>query len=68
MGALVWRDLLRGLPFALELWMASPKHRANVLSRSWREIGIAAVSVVAAPGIFAGSDVTIVSTDFGARA
>src|SRR3954468_7536698 len=25
---------------AVEMWMNSPPHRANLLSRSWREIGI----------------------------
>jgi uncharacterized protein YkwD len=52
---------------ALKLWMASPEHRANILTAKWREIGISAIQVPAAPGTFSGLDVTIVTTDFGVR-
>lgn len=52
---------------ALKMWLASPEHRANLMNPRWREIGIAAVHVAAAPGVFKGLDVTIVTTDFGVR-
>lgn len=52
---------------ALQLWMNSPEHRANILAPRWREIGIAAVHEAAAPGVYQGLDVTIVTTDFGVR-
>lgn len=52
---------------AVKLWMASPGHRKNILTARWREIGLSAVSVAAAPGVFGGRDVTIFTTDFGAR-
>ena len=52
---------------ALELWMASPEHRANILTAKWREIGIAAVHVPSAPGTYDGLDVTVLTTDFGVR-
>lgn len=52
---------------AIALWMASPEHRANILSNQWHEIGVAAVHVNDAPGIYHGLPVTIVTTDFGAR-
>ena len=52
---------------ALKLWMASPKHRENILTARWREVGLSAVTVPAAPGIFGGRDVTIVTSDFGVR-
>jgi uncharacterized protein YkwD len=52
---------------ALQMWLHSPEHRANLLNPRWREIGVAAVHVVAAPGTFHGLDVTIVTTDFGVR-
>jgi len=51
----------------IEMWMNSPPHRANLLSRSWREIGISAIHFDAAPGAYNGSAVTIVTADFGAR-
>jgi uncharacterized protein YkwD len=52
---------------ALQLWENSPEHRANLLTAEWREVGVSAVHVVAAPGTFDGQDVTIVTTDFGVR-
>jgi uncharacterized protein YkwD len=52
---------------ALRMWLASPEHRANLMNPHWREIGVAAVHVTAAPGIYRGLDVTIVTTDFGVR-
>ena len=52
---------------ALKLWMNSPEHRANLLSPTWREVGVSALHVAAAPGTFKGLDVTIVTTDFGFR-
>ena len=52
---------------ALDMWMKSPEHRANLLSKRWREIGLSALHVQAAPGTFQGLDVTIVTADFGVR-
>lgn len=51
---------------ALNLWIASPGHRRNLLRR-WRDVGLGAVHAVAAPGVWGGADVTIVTADFGAR-
>jgi uncharacterized protein YkwD len=52
---------------ALELWLKSPEHRRNLLDPRWREVGVSAVHVSGAPGVFGGRDVTIVTTDFGVR-
>jgi uncharacterized protein YkwD len=52
---------------AVALWMASPGHRANILSTEWREIGIAAVHVGSARGVYHGLPVTVITTDFGVR-
>jgi uncharacterized protein YkwD len=52
---------------AMQLWMNSPEHRANILNGRWREIGISAVHVPAAPGTYKGLEVTIITTDFGVR-
>jgi uncharacterized protein YkwD len=52
---------------ALQLWMHSPEHRANILTARWREIGISAMHFAAAPGTYKGLEVTIITTDFGAR-
>ena len=52
---------------ALEMWLASPGHRKVLLSPAWTSIGLSAVHVQGASGIFEGYDVTIVTADFGAR-
>jgi uncharacterized protein YkwD len=52
---------------AVELWLKSPGHRKNILTPRWREIGLGAVFVRGAPGVFGGRDVVIVTTDFGVR-
>jgi uncharacterized protein YkwD len=52
---------------AIKLWLASPEHRKNMLTPRWREIGVSALHVPAAPGVYNGLDVTIVTTDFGVR-
>jgi uncharacterized protein YkwD len=52
---------------AVKMWMNSPEHRANLLNRSWREIGLAAIHSDSAPGTYHGLGVTIVTADFGAR-
>jgi uncharacterized protein YkwD len=51
----------------VDLWMNSPPHRANLLNRTWREIGISAIHFDEAPGEYAGQPVTIVTADFGVR-
>jgi uncharacterized protein YkwD len=51
----------------IDAWLQSPEHRANLLNRRWREVGIGAVSVNSAPGVYSGSPVTIVTADFGVR-
>jgi uncharacterized protein YkwD len=52
---------------AVRMWMNSPGHRENLLSRSWREIGLGVLHVGAAGGAFGGSAVTVVTADFGYR-
>jgi uncharacterized protein YkwD len=52
---------------SVELWMGSPPHRANLLNRTWREIGISAIHFDEAPGEYEGQPVTIVTADFGLR-
>ena len=52
---------------ALRMWMNSPPHRENLLSRTWRDVGLSAVHVERAPGVYGGNEVTIVTADFGVR-
>jgi uncharacterized protein YkwD len=64
---LVWSSPSLDAKGALQMWLASPEHRANLMNPRWREIGVSAVHTVAAPGVYNGLDVTIVTTDFGVR-
>lgn len=51
----------------IELWVASPTHRENLLSPVWREVGLGAVQAIGAGGVYGGRDTTIVTADFGVR-
>jgi uncharacterized protein YkwD len=64
---LLWSSPNLDASQALDMWMKSPEHRANLLNKNWREIGLSAIHVAAAPGAFQGLDVTIVTADFGVR-
>lgn len=64
---LLWSSGELDAAAALKLWMESPAHRKNILTPRWREVGLSAVTVPAASGIFGGRDVTIVTSDFGVR-
>jgi uncharacterized protein YkwD len=64
---LVWASPSLDGSQALHIWMHSPPHRANLLNPTWREVGLGAVHVVAAPGAFRGLEVTLVTADFGVR-
>ena len=52
---------------AVREWMNSPPHRANILSREWREVGLGAAHFSDAGGSYGGGPVTILTADFGAR-
>jgi uncharacterized protein YkwD len=52
---------------AVHEWMMSPPHRDNILTREFREVGVAAAHYSSAGGAFGGGPVTIVTADFGVR-
>ena len=64
---LLWSSPDVDAQHALTMWENSPEHRKNMLDPHWREIGISAVHVASAPGVYRGLPVTIVTTDFGVR-
>lgn len=64
---LLWESPSVGAAGAMKLWIASPPHLQNLLAPQWRQIGVSAVRVVRAPGVFQGRTVTIITTDFGVR-
>jgi uncharacterized protein YkwD len=52
---------------ALHEWLRSPGHRRSLLSREWREVGLAAVHVESAPGEYEGEPTTVITLDLGVR-
>jgi uncharacterized protein YkwD len=54
-------------PSTVHEWMMSAPHRDNILTREFREVGVAAVHFSSAGGAFGGRPVTIVTADFGVR-
>ena len=64
---LLWSSPNVGASRALRIWLASPPHRANLLSPRWRQIGLGAIHSPSAPGVYRGSAATIVTADFGVR-
>jgi uncharacterized protein YkwD len=64
---LVWGTPGLSAQVALGMWLKSPGHRENLLTPAWREIGLGAVHALAAPGVYGGSTVTILTADFGVR-
>jgi uncharacterized protein YkwD len=64
---LVWASPELTAREAVDLWMHSPPHRANLLAPAWREIGLGAVHALAASGVYERLDVTILTADFGVR-
>ena len=61
---LAWGEGIYGVPqLVLRRWMGSPVHRAVILGRSWREVGVGV-----AKGEFCGmSGVFLYTVDFGRR-
>lgn len=64
---LVWASPELSARKAIDEWMNSPPHRENLLSPTWREVGLGAVRALAAPGVYQGLDATILTADFGFR-
>jgi uncharacterized protein YkwD len=63
---LVWASPGLSAREVLNLWLASPPHRATLLSPEWRDVGLGAVRAVAG-GVYGGRVVTILTADFGVR-
>ena len=56
-----------GAAEVLRDWLASPGHRANLVSTRWRDAGIGAFSTASARGVYGGLPTTIVTLDLGRR-
>lgn len=64
---LMWSPGSPAAEHVVDLWLDSPPHRAQIVKRQWRDMGIAAVVMEDAPGAYGNRDVTIVVVDFGVR-
>jgi uncharacterized protein YkwD len=64
---LLWSSPRVGARQAVRRWLASPEHRAIILTAGWTDVGCASVHTNATPGVFDGLPVTVVTCDFGAR-
>jgi len=64
---LVWASSGLSASGAMTMWSSDAPHLANLLSRQWRQIGISAVGVTRAPGVYGHRRVTIITADFGVR-
>jgi uncharacterized protein YkwD len=51
----------------VQLWLGSPSHRRELLAPGYREVGISAVELEGAGGLYRGQRVTLVGADFGVR-
>jgi uncharacterized protein YkwD len=66
---LAWGAPGLGVRKTVSLWMHSPGHRANLLSKDWNRIGVSIAHVTDPVGYFKDySEATIVTADFGSRA
>jgi uncharacterized protein YkwD len=64
---LVWEAPTASAATALHQWIESPPHLKNLETAAWRDLGVSAVTVANAGGVYGGQRVTIITTDFGAR-
>jgi uncharacterized protein YkwD len=64
---LLWSSGSISASAALNMWIRSPEHLANLRNPNFRDLGVSAVSVPNAGGVYGGDTVTIITTDFGAR-
>ncbi len=64
---LLWAPAGVSAAHALQMWVESPEHLRNLLAPQWRQIGISAVGVAHAPGVYGGRSIVIITNDFGVR-
>jgi len=64
---LLWQAPSVSARAAVRAWLRSLPHRENLLNPSYRDVGIAAVRAIAAPGVYGFRRVTVLTVDFGAR-
>lgn len=65
---LAWSAPRAAVSSTMRAWMNSTAHRANLLKKEWRQIGVAVVHVVGPTGYYRTyAEVDVVVTEFGRR-
>jgi len=64
---LVWASPSLNAAGAMKDWISSAPHLKNLLTAKWRDIGVSAVAVSHAPGVYGGGHAVIITNDFGVR-
>jgi uncharacterized protein YkwD len=64
---LLWWQLPLSAYDVVRLWLNSPEHRRELLDPRFREIGVDAVELSGAGGVFSGRRVLLVAAEFGVR-
>jgi uncharacterized protein YkwD len=64
---LLWWELPLSADAIVRLWLNSPEHRRQLLDPRFREVGVDAVDLSGAGGVFSGRRVLLVAAEFGVR-
>jgi uncharacterized protein YkwD len=65
---LFWAGPVTNAKAVVAAWMASPGHRANILNKSWRAMGVGAVKITNPIGAYAGVPTAfLVAAEYGRR-
>jgi len=65
---LYWAGPVTSAKAVVAAWLASPGHRANLLSRSWRAVGVGAVKIRGPVGDYAGVPTAfLIAAEYGRR-
>jgi uncharacterized protein YkwD len=64
---LLWGQLPLPAGSVVQMWLNSPEHRRELLDPRFRDIGVDAVELSGAGGVFSGRRVLLVAAEFGAR-
>jgi uncharacterized protein YkwD len=64
---LLWQTPTVSAKQAVRAWLESPEHRDNLLKPEYRDVGLAAVRAISAPGVYGYRRVLVLTADFGSR-
>ncbi len=64
---LMWKAPAVSARVVVRAWLRSPGHRENLLDGGYRDVGIAAVHAIDAPGVYGLRRVVVLTVDFGSH-